>query len=262
MCPSSPVIVSAELNNRACIYIHQGDYENAITILKEGLQIAKQSTKEAQEEQSHHCCSSSAATTTPTTQSPQDCHDESAAVASFEMTPGEVLKTTAQAASTAAAKFRCGDPSKPFVCDDPIPITSFPITMEGDDIVAYLSFTLLFNLALSYHLRALQDDSMCREVSSRLFETAQRLYEYTFQLQSQLTEVSVLTTVALLNNLAQVHKSLKNEFEAYQCEKLLLSALLLIVDMGEPAWKDRVDSYMCNVMHLIFTESGVAASAA
>ena len=250
---SSPIIVAAELNNRACVLIQNADYDEAITILKEGLQIAKQSTKEAQQ-QSQNCCSSSSAEE-PQETSPQGCSNDNSAIASFQLPPKEAATADA---STKTRK----DPSKPFVCDDPLPITGFSSTMDSDDVVAHLSFILLFNLALSYHLRALQDDIPSKEVSTRLMETAQRLYEYTFQLQSQLSEMSVLTTVALLNNLAQVHKILKNDYEAHQCDKLLLSALLLIVDMGEPAWKDSVDSYMSNVMHLIFAESTVTASAA
>ena len=246
---SSPVIVAAELNNRACVLIQNADYDEAITILKEGLQIAKQSTKEAQQ-QAQNCCSSLSAEE-PQETSPQGCSNDYSAIASFQMPPKE-----------AASAIRRQDPSNAFVCDDPLPITGFSSTMDSDDTVAYLSFILLFNLALSYHLRAMQDDIPSKEVSTRLLETAQRLYEYTFQLQSQLNDMSVLTTVALLNNLAQVHKILKNDYEAHQCDKLLLSALLLIVDMGEPEWKDRVDSYMCNVMHLIFAESAMTASAA
>jgi hypothetical protein len=61
-----------------------------------------------------------------------------------------------------------------------------------------------------------------------------------------------------------VHKALGNRHEAEQCDQLLLSTLLLLVDMGgltpQKIAKD-LTGFLGNVMHLIMTQSPVASAA-
>jgi hypothetical protein len=102
-------------------------------------------------------------------------------------------------------------------------------------------------------------------LSQRNLAKAKRLYELTFLMQAQNVEANLHITSALLNNLSLVHNALGNKFEAEQCDHLLLSTLLLLVDMGgltrQESGNKNLTGFLDNVMHLIITQSPVASAA-
>jgi hypothetical protein len=100
-------------------------------------------------------------------------------------------------------------------------------------------------------------------LSQRALVISKRLYELTFQMQTQDEETDLLLS-ALLNNLSLVHKALGNRHEAEQCDHVLLSTVLLIVDMGGLTPQESANElfgFLANVMHLIMRQSPVALAA-
>ena len=157
-----------------------------------------------------------------------------------------------------------------YVYDNPLLITDF----SGNDLQSLnrISFYIMFNLSLSHHLQAVYDGNNNEDRKKSLL-LAKRLYELTYQLQGgvnykqSMNDCNLVITAALLNNLSVVHESLGNEHEATLCQQSLLSALLLLVDMGEQhflaedGYQSTLDGFMGNVIHLMSTVSPVAKAA-
>jgi hypothetical protein len=144
---------------------------------------------------------------------------------------------------------------------EPVYLSEVPRSSEEESITS-LSFIIMFNLALCHHMKG--TSSKDEALSQRTLAIAKRLYELTFQMQAQNVETNLLLTSALLNNLSLVHKALGNRHEAEQCDQLLLSTLLLLVDMGGLTHQESVHDlagFFGNVMHLIMTQSPVASAA-
>ena len=115
-----------------------------------------------------------------------------------------------------------------------------------------LSFILLYNLALTHHLYAMEgegDQGSLRKALS-LYELA-----YTLQMTEDI-EVSFLQTMAIVNNLGQIHTALGNQKESKFCFEHLLSTIMYLNDCGETAMSDnmedfRVEGFMENVISCI-----------
>jgi hypothetical protein len=149
----------------------------------------------------------------------------------------------------------------PYLYTEPVYLSEVPRSSEEESITS-LSFIIMFNLALCHHMKGVSNED--EAMSQRALAIAKRLYELTFQMQAQDVETNLLLTSALLNNLSLAHKALGNSHEAEECEQLLLSTLLLLVDMGGLTPQESVNDltgFLGNVMHLIMTQSPVASAA-
>jgi tetratricopeptide (TPR) repeat protein len=106
---------------------------------------------------------------------------------------------------------------------------------------AQLSFILVFNLALTNHLSAIEN-GMSRQ---RLTE-ALALYELAsaIQVQEEL-QLSVLHTMAIVNNLSQIHKELDDREKAEECFDNLLSSAMFLVSTGESC--EQLNGFLANV---------------
>jgi hypothetical protein len=149
----------------------------------------------------------------------------------------------------------------PYLYTGPVYLSEVPRSSEEESIIS-LSFIIMFNLALCHHMKGVSNED--EALSQRTLAIAKKLYELTFQMQTQEVETNLLLTSALLNNLSLVHKALGNQHEAEQCEHVLLSTLVLIVDMGgltPPESANDLAGFLGNVMHLIMRQSPVASAA-
>ncbi|KAL3931632.1 MAG: hypothetical protein SGBAC_011219 [Bacillariaceae sp.] len=116
------------------------------------------------------------------------------------------------------------DPEFPFMYSDAIRISPKIVAagIPKNDVIS----VILFNLALSYHLSAL--DSMDPDTDLR---KALHVYEhlYTMQQERQENFVSNLTFVlSVLNNMGIIHQWRNEDAIAARCFDKLLSALMLI----------------------------------
>ena len=83
-------------------------------------------------------------------------------------------------------------------------------------------------------------------------------------MEAQGVKSNLWITAALLNNLSQVNKVFHNEYEAQQCDELLLSAVLLLVDLNDGNNNQSstiVEGFLSNVIHLILRDSNIASVA-
>jgi tetratricopeptide (TPR) repeat protein len=123
-----------------------------------------------------------------------------------------------------------------------------------------LSFILIYNLALAHHMSALRDTTPLAE---RKFMKALSLYEFAYSIQmTEEIQLSVLQTMAIFNNMGQIHSSLNNVEKSEICFQHLLSTIMFVNDMGagERDAVDQMDDFLGNVMALILKDSSAAAA--
>ena len=125
---------------------------------------------------------------------------------------------------------------------------------------AELILTIVFNLALSYHLKALHNSQ--KKLSKRHLLKAMKLYKFASMLES--THQICLApshSVAMLNNVAQIYKAAGRDEKADRMFHKLLSTIALIVDNGASSFVDEIDGFVQNVSHLILKETHIALAA-
>jgi hypothetical protein len=255
MALSSVIFVSSNLNNKSVSLIKEGRYDEAIVLLEEAvttvIQVAKGCLPQVQAAEINN---------------KDDRNDiPSDSTGSSGVCPIGSLASQAEEAIMApdCSDFD-GDAQSPYVYQEPITVSGLPsASVDSDDAIAAISFIILFNLSLAHHLSGISTKE--HEVVIKRLRTAQRLYECSFRLQAQSLHVDMLIATALLNNLSLVHKSLGNYYEFQQCDELLLSYVVLLVDVGlsSPIRQDQtvVDGFLGNVMHLVMTEAATASAA-
>eukprot|EP00934_Nitzschia_sp_Nitz4_P002543 Nitzschia sp. Nitz4//scaffold100_size80364//35197//35994//NITZ4_005343-RA/size80364-processed-gene-0.53-mRNA-1//-1//CDS//3329532091//2533//frame0 len=95
-----------------------------------------------------------------------------------------------------------------------------------------LPMILTFNLALSHHLKCLQDDAL----KGHSLERVLRLYELLFRWQIEVEAVqvdSVAFTLVISNNLGEIHRVLSNQEKHQLCLEHLLKTVMYMVDCHE-----------------------------
>lgn len=129
-----------------------------------------------------------------------------------------------------------GSPSEPFVFCSPIVVDRDTIPeKQSFHYYVMLSYVLLYNLALTHHLSAInaKKSSNSKSVQKKL-KKAVALYELAYQIQSnEGIQLSVLQTMAVVNNLGQIHALLGSMHKSQQCFESLLSAVMIVKDCGQ-----------------------------
>lgn len=251
---SSFLFVSSNLNNKSVSLIKAGRYDEALVLLEEAvttvIQVAKGCLPEVQ--------------TAEMTKKNDTDDVQSESTGSSGVCPLGSMTFQAEEGMALDCSDFGGDTQSPYLYQEPITVSGLtPASVDPDDAIATISFIILFNLSLAHHLSGISATE--HEVAIKRLRTAQRLYECSFRLQAQNLHIDMLITTALLNNLSLVHKSLGNHCEAQQCDELLLSYVVMIVDVGvlSSARQDQtvVDGLLGNVMHLVMTEAATASAA-
>jgi hypothetical protein len=144
-----------------------------------------------------------------------------------------------------------------FVFKEPIMILPQPLDIPGYSYFVKLSFIQLYNLALSHHLCALQKPNQ-----EPFLRKALSLYELAYTIHvSEDVELSILQSMAIVNNLGFLHRRLDNEEKANQCFDNLLTTLMFVKDCGEQDNRQMLDGFLSNVMSLILSGHKSAAAA-
>jgi hypothetical protein len=119
-----------------------------------------------------------------------------------------------------------------------------------------LSLPILYNLALAHHLKALSSNN-CAESLRR----AHFLYELVLSLnESEGIEFNIIQTMAIVNNLGQVHRTLGSQDRAQLCFQHLLSTIMFVNDM-HVGHELNLEGFIANVVPLILPESKCASAA-
>ena len=129
-------------------------------------------------------------------------------------------------------------------------------TLKCYDYFVSLSYIILFNLALAYHLLGIEHDNQ------RALQKALRLYElsYTVHIKEDLT-LTALQALAIVNNLGHVHRELGNLDNSRQCFENLLSSLMYVQISIDEETMQHVDGFTTNAVSCILECPKSAAAA-
>ena len=120
-----------------------------------------------------------------------------------------------------------------------------------------LSFIQLYNLALTHHLCALS-----RPNPEPFLRKALSLYELAYTIHvSEDVELTILQSMAIVNNLGQLHSKLNDFEKSQQCFENLLTTLMFVKDCGEQDSQHMLDGFLSNVMSLILCSPKPAPAA-
>lgn len=144
----------------------------------------------------------------------------------------------------------------PFIFCSPIVVSEQSDELTSFQFYVHMSYVLLYNLALSHHLSGLGNGSLKR------LQKAQSLYElaYTVQMTEEL-QLSVMQTMAIVNNLGHLHTILGSEEKSEQCFQHLLSTIMFVNDCGEQEAVQQMEGFIANVMPLILKQTASAPAA-
>jgi hypothetical protein len=251
---SSVLFISSNLNNESFSLIKSGRYDEAIVLLEEAVTKVVQVAK--------GCLSSEQAAEMTTMNDENDIQSES--TGSSGVYPSGSLASQAEESIALDCSDFDGDAQSPYLYKEPISVSGPPpASFDPDGAIAAISFIILFNLSLAHHLSGISATE--DEVATKRLRTARSLYECSFRLQAQDSHIDMFIATALLNNLSLVHKSLGNYYKAQQCDELLLSYVVLLVDTGSLSsagqGQTAVDGFLGNVMHLVMAEAATASAA-
>lgn len=148
-----------------------------------------------------------------------------------------------------------------FVFRDPIDIPYDVVpTMEepSDKLINKFVVVIMYNLALSVHLSAIQGHF---DVIS--LKRARKLYELAFQMHlEESCDVTLLYSLALMNNLGLIYHSLGEEERSRTCFENMLATMMYLLESDEAKSIKQWDGLLSNVMDRIFKEQVIAAPAA
>jgi hypothetical protein len=239
MNPSTASAVS-RFNNDGVSLIESGFYDEAISKFSKGLTLVKQVLAN---------------------QGDNDEADKRAA--------SDSMKTSTEPASHYPIcqfhKMQEPNVTKGFLSDDDPFIFRAPLYIQSrvtdhTSFTYYLesSFMLLYNLALTHHLSALSG----KDTQKRL-QKALGLYEFAYTIQTtEDIQLTVLQTMAIANNMGQIHAALDDEVKSRQCFQHLLSSIMFVNDCGERDSVEQMDGFIANVMPLILMGASAPAAAA
>eukprot|EP00980_Cylindrotheca_fusiformis_P031531 scaffold26503_cov127-Cylindrotheca_fusiformis.AAC.1 len=121
-----------------------------------------------------------------------------------------------------------------------------------------LSLIIVFNLALCHHLMALEKD--CKERESRL-HAALKLYELGISMHMEGNIVVDMTyALAMVNNCAQIFRSLNHPRKAKRFMAHMLSSLMIMIEYGETNVLDEFDGFLQNASNLILRKETAPAA--
>lgn len=159
---------------------------------------------------------------------------------------------------------------QPFVYDTPLQICPDALYHRefNHELLSELSVALMFNLALCHHLRALRTFSKPSD-GANILGQAVSLYELAYEVQMQEdVELSIECTMAIINNLGQLHQRLGDEGKASKCFSHLLSTLLFV--QSSSTYDDKNDKreissassegFVKSVSHLVLSKNVAAAA--
>jgi len=233
-------IEAMELNSRGITNMEISSYDDAIRDFSKGLNMVKEVLAQHEDDEEDE----------------MDFDDESS--------PNFPLQDDFHFADSqnyvAAQKKASAD--EHFIFRSPIVVPGNSMQPTSFQYYVKLSYVLLYNLALSHHLSALAQATTNGLTPNKKLQKAIALYElaYTIQMTEDI-QLSVLQTMAIVNNLGQIHTALGSKEKSQQCFQHLLSTIMFVNDCGDHDAVQQMDGFMGNVMELILKTSNAAPAA-
>ena len=251
--------ILAELNNEGAMYLQEDRYGDAVRIFKVAMALGIRLVNQTSQVGENLCVSDDDA------EQNEDSFEKEAYMKMSQVRRRTQLgmSTNSQPTSPVPTKSTCEDcetsymgvTSQDFIYREPIRL----IDRYNLPSHAELILTIVFNMALSYHLKALSCD---QKISKRHLVKAMKLYKLASVMEStHRIRLSPSHSIAMLNNVAQIYKAAGREEKAKKMFEKLLATIALIVDHGASSFVDKMDGFVQNVSHLILTESQIALAA-
>jgi len=242
--------MSRNLNNEACHAISNGEYDFAISNLKKALQLTRGLLCDQDENETQcgceHCRLDSYVSISDEENDECSCeiiNNESkstqAKIQSFECIPscpGRKRSRNSNCQETTQDKVPIKNSNdEGFIYCRPLLVPQHSVDFCRH-MGSTLSFIILFNIALTHHLKAIEIASLLDKNDERrmaILEQPLKLYELVYQLQFQCSEGQRqlrLTNLRLMmlvtNNISEIHKLAGNTEKHTQCLEHLLNAFM------------------------------------
>jgi hypothetical protein len=124
-----------------------------------------------------------------------------------------------------------------------------------------LSFVVIYNLALTWHLHGVLTVGNDSLRNTRLHR-ALSLYQHANSIMTNCrTEAVTLLYMAIVCNIGHIYGCLGEDAKAKDSSQLLLSAILCLVDSGaDPEHSIELEGFISNVMPIILKQASAAAA--
>lgn len=153
----------------------------------------------------------------------------------------------------------CGGCKTTSIMREPLYVSSAYLPQGELQKCELLSYVILYNLALSYHLRGMEEE--VGHLRLAYLDKAKTLYEHSHSiLSNQRLEISLIFTMAITSNLGHIHQLSGNQETAFNCFQHLLSILLYVIDCGHVEEIKSIDGLIENIMPLIGSTPSAAAA--
>jgi tetratricopeptide (TPR) repeat protein len=242
-----------ELNNRGALHIEAGAFDEAVSELTEALQQSKLIKR-------------------PLRWSTNNM-DYASSSTKKESYVSLILKDVKKALTLDTEDVE-DSPEGGFVYGHPIRIERNPYEIPelAPRTLMFLSFAVIFNLAISYQLQSCcnkeeyqHDEAGGEEEQQRqlLLEKSKHLYELGYRILQSDEDVSfsVRISLALANNLGQVLKNLHEYQKADMCFERLLSTVMFLIECGaDDGELHAIEGFIRNTSHLVLTKPTASAA--
>jgi hypothetical protein len=243
---SGPVSV-VKLNNEAALQIQRGEYAQAVSTLSTALVSMKESIKNGQCYQDRSETAAADAGSALEFLSPSE--DEYCSISLLS--------------SRKINNIKC---DHWFLYEDPVSVKA-ERALSSQKCVEILSYSIVYNLGLCHHLKALYEDAST--INTALLQRAVTFYNHAQKLMlahDMDMDMDMLHTLAIANNLGHAYHFLHNEPTAKVCFQRLLNAIMCISESGQEGRRILTsrelcfDGFLTNVMYFIGSSSAAPAA--
>lgn len=251
-------------NNDGVLYLQHGMYDQAVASFSESLFLSKQLINAMRR------------TVVGDDQNIEDCMQSSHQQQQYQHRPHCQFAT---APSQPQQKQQPFQNKKSFIVTTPVEIHEGYSTLCGvssceDNQLSSapmqcyirMSFIVMFNLAITYHLGALNVSQTMSLCNDEPLSKAKKLYELAYCISTQENvEICAYYTISIVNNLSQIHAMVGNDVGSKLCCENLLQSLVYLKETGVALDKaigvEHMEGLYSNVMHLVLTNQQVAPAA-
>lgn len=230
-CP--PHVLAMKLSNKGAGYLEEGNIDRAISYLAKALKLTEKSTQGSGSADPNSMEWSSNSHASCCICSCPHCQLESC-MARQDLEPmGSFIGVREDEDDD--EKYRCSTWQGGYLYSQPLRVSPIAI-QEQHTMGVTLSLIVLFNLALSYQLSAVDPCSdATMERRQQLLKKSRQLYELCYQLQLDEHPQSALRfTMCIANNLSEIHRLEGNFQKCVVCLQHLLSTMMYMVDCQLP----------------------------
>jgi len=151
------------------------------------------------------------------------------------------------------------------------------LSLYSPEFFSKFLMIVMYNLALTLHLHALSLSASVQSSSSnnssstttattikyikKLFLRSRKLYELAFEMHLD-TDVDLLFTLALINNLGLIYYTVNEKDRSTTCFKNMFSTMMYLMDSNESQSIKEWDGLLSNAMDILKIGNEVAACAA